>query len=80
VRNFFGLPIEKFHQPCAAWHRSGHHIYAAAAYGQVYVFHVGSTKARPTTGSPALCAHFVRDCFDLINAPDDNEDASFNQP
>jgi hypothetical protein len=25
-------------------------------------------------------AHFVRDGFDLINAPDDDEDASSNQP
>ena len=54
MRNFFGLPIEKFHQPCAAWHHSGHYIYAAAAYGQVYAFHVASTKARPVAASGML--------------------------
>ena len=44
ARNFFGLQIEdKFHQPCAVWHRSGHYIIAAAA-GQAFVFHVGTTK------------------------------------
>ena len=43
-RNFFGLPVEKFHQPLALWHPSGHYIIAAAAHGYVYVFHVGSAK------------------------------------
>ena len=43
-RNFFGLPVEKFHQPLALWHPSGHYIIAAAAHGFVYVFHVGSAK------------------------------------
>ena len=43
-RNFFGLPVEKFHQPVALWHPSGHYIIAAAAHGYVYVFHVGTAK------------------------------------
>lgn len=43
-RNFFGLPVEKFHQPLALWHPTGHYIIAAAAHGFVYVFHVGSGK------------------------------------
>ena len=43
-RNFFGLPVEKFHQPLALWHPSGHYIIAVAAHGFVYVFHVGSAK------------------------------------
>ncbi|KAK9824547.1 hypothetical protein WJX72_011229 [[Myrmecia] bisecta] len=44
VRNFYGLPIEQFHQPCATWHRSGFYVMAAAAAGHVYVMHVGSAK------------------------------------
>ncbi|KAK9832909.1 hypothetical protein WJX74_001562 [Apatococcus lobatus] len=44
VRNFYGLAVEKFHQPSAAWHSSGHYILAAAAAGWVYIFHVGSAK------------------------------------
>ena len=43
-RNIFGLPVEKFHQPVALWHPSGHYIIAAAAHGYVYVFHVGTAK------------------------------------
>ena len=44
IRNFYGLAVEKFHQPSAAWHSSGHYIMAAAAAGWVYIFHVGSAK------------------------------------
>ena len=44
VRNFYGLAVEKFHQPSAAWHSSGHYIMAAAAAGWVFIFHVGSAK------------------------------------
>ncbi|KAL0056020.1 hypothetical protein WJX82_006755 [Trebouxia sp. C0006] len=45
TRNFYGLSVEeKFHQPCAAWHKSSFYIFAAAAAGHVYVFHVGTTK------------------------------------
>lgn len=44
VRNFYGLPTEQFHQPCALWHASGFYIVAAAAAGHVYIFHVGTTK------------------------------------
>ncbi|KAL0031808.1 hypothetical protein WJX79_008498 [Trebouxia sp. C0005] len=45
TRNFYGLSVEeKFHQPCAAWHKSSFYIFAAAAAGTVYVFHVGTTK------------------------------------
>ena len=43
-RNFFGLPVEKFHQPVALWHPTGHYIIAAAAHGHIYVFHVGTAK------------------------------------
>ncbi|DBB06686.1 TPA: hypothetical protein ACH3X1_012194 [Trebouxia sp. C0004] len=45
TRNFYGLSVEeKFHQPCAAWHKNSFYIFAAAAAGTVYVFHVGTTK------------------------------------
>ena len=44
VRNFYGLPTEQFHQPCALWHASGFYVMAAAAAGHVYVFHVGTAK------------------------------------
>ena len=57
-RNFFGLPVEKFHQPVALWHPSGHYIIAAAAHGYVYVFHVGTAKVMvfsPDAFSP-LCS------------------------
>jgi hypothetical protein len=43
-RNFFGLQVENFHQPVTTWHPSGFYFFAAAAHGQVYVFHVGSAK------------------------------------
>ncbi|PRW32536.1 WD40 repeat isoform B [Chlorella sorokiniana] len=42
VRSIIGLPVEQFHQFCAAWHRSGHYVFAAAAHGGVCVFHLGS--------------------------------------
>ncbi|BDA40712.1 hypothetical protein COCOBI_01-3650 [Coccomyxa sp. Obi] len=48
IRNFFGLQIESFHQPVTAWHPSGYYFFAAAAHGQVYVFHVGSSKVIAT--------------------------------
>ena len=55
VRNFFGLQIEdKFHQPCAVWHRSGHYIIAAAA-GQAFVFHVGTTKVWQLLNCTVTC-------------------------
>ena len=55
ARNFFGLQIEdKFHQPCAVWHRSGHYIIAAAA-GQAFVFHVGTTKVGQVLNHTAAC-------------------------
>lgn len=44
VRNFYGLPTEQFHQPCALWHASGFYIMATAAAGHIYVFHVGTAK------------------------------------
>lgn len=44
MRNFFGLAVEQFHQPAVVWHPSGFYFFAAAAHGQVYVFHVGSAK------------------------------------
>lgn len=28
VRSIIGLPVEQFHQFCAAWHRSGHYVFA----------------------------------------------------
>ncbi len=55
ARNFFGLQIEdKFHQPCAVWHRSGHYIIAAAA-GQAFVFHVGTTKVWQLKNCTVTC-------------------------
>ena len=55
ARNFFGLQIEdKFHQPCAVWHRSGHYIIAAAA-GQAFVFHVGTTKVGQLSTCTVTC-------------------------
>ena len=54
ARNFYGLSVEeKFHQPCAAWHRSGFYVFAAAAAGTVSVFHVGTTKVCLPTRSAA---------------------------
>ncbi|KAK9821228.1 hypothetical protein WJX81_004278 [Elliptochloris bilobata] len=44
VRNICGLTVEPFHQATALWHSSGYHLMAAAAAGQVFVFHVGSGK------------------------------------
>ena len=44
VRNICGLTTEPFHQPTALWHASGFYVMAAAAAGQVFVFHVGSGK------------------------------------
>jgi len=46
LRNICGLTVEPFHQAAALWHRSGFYLMAAAAAGQVFVFHVGSGKAR----------------------------------
>lgn len=46
MRNICGLTVEPFHQPTALWHASGFYLMAAAAAGQVFVFHVGSGKVR----------------------------------
>lgn len=46
MRNICGLTVEPFHQPTALWHASGFYLMAAAAAGQVFVFHVGSCKVR----------------------------------
>ena len=57
TRNFYGLSVEeKFHQPCAAWHRSGLYIFAAAAAGTVTVFHVGTTKVCDS----AFCVLYIK--------------------
>ena len=72
VRNFYGLPTEQFHQPCALWHASGFYVMAAAAAGHVYVFHVGTAKV---CGVPAkscqqcmsaLLAHFASSSHALM--------------
>ena len=55
IRNFYGLPTEQFHQPCALWHSSGFYIMAAAAAGHIYVFHVGTCKVRSCLASMASC-------------------------
>ncbi len=56
TRNFYGLSVEeKFHQPCTAWHKSSFYIFAAAAAGTVYVFHVGTTKVRRPESFLLLC-------------------------
>jgi len=44
VRNFYGLPVEKFGNPCAALSPSGQYVFAIATGGQVWVFHVGKSK------------------------------------
>lgn len=44
VRNFYGLPLDNFHQPATAWHRSGYYIFAGSAGGHLYIYHVGSSK------------------------------------
>jgi hypothetical protein len=48
ARNFYGLPVEKFHQPATAWHRSGMYIFAGALGGHLYIYHVGSAKVVAT--------------------------------
>lgn len=56
TRNFYGLSVEeKFHQPCASWHKSSFYIFAAAAAGHVYVFHVGTTKVWGPKAVLLLC-------------------------
>jgi WD40 repeat protein len=47
-RTLHGLPVEQFHQPCAAWHRDSNYIFAAGSAGQLLVFHVGSAKVVAT--------------------------------
>lgn len=42
----FGLPMDPFHTPVALWHDSGFYVMAAAAAGQIFVFHVGTGKVR----------------------------------
>lgn len=63
--------MEKFHQPLALWHPSGHYIIAAAAYGFVYVFHVGSAKVMsylPHTGSMMAAPCPDSSCRDMAVA------------
>eukprot|EP00884_Botryococcus_braunii_P021127 jgi/Botrbrau1/7699/Bobra.0159s0136.1 len=48
ARSFYGLPIENFHQPATAWHRSGFYIFVGAAGGQLFVYHVGSSRVVAT--------------------------------
>ncbi len=43
-RVLYGLPVDQFHQPCAAWHRDSSYVMVAGAAGQLLVFHVGSSK------------------------------------
>jgi len=45
MRNFYGVPFEQFGNPCAAFSPSQHYVIAAAAGGNIWVFHVGSAKA-----------------------------------
>lgn len=40
----FVSPRLQFHQFAAAWHHNSFHVYAGAAGGQVWVYHVGSGK------------------------------------
>ncbi len=58
--------MEPFHQAAALWHRSGFYLMAAAAAGQVFVFHVGSGKAR---AQPRVTrAHRERGCALVVAA------------
>lgn len=41
---FFTLHTQQFHQFCAVWHRDSMYVYAGAAGGAVWVYHVGSGK------------------------------------
>jgi len=42
-----GLPMDTFHTSVAHWHVSNFYLMAAAAAGQIYVFHTGTGKASP---------------------------------
>ncbi|KAG2493658.1 hypothetical protein HYH03_008173 [Edaphochlamys debaryana] len=44
LKLIFGLPVDQFPQPAAAWHRDSNYIYAAGAGAQVCVFHLGSGR------------------------------------
>lgn len=44
TRNFYDLTVEQYQNPCVAWHRGGFYVFAAAAAGWVYVYHVGTTR------------------------------------
>lgn len=59
LRTIIGLTVEPFHQAAAAWHRSGFYIMAAAAAGQVFVFHVGSGKVRMCSTHTARCVCYL---------------------
>ncbi len=62
LRNICGLTVEPFHQAAALWHRSGFYLMAAAAAGQVFVFHVGSGKARAASRDALLVRARLRGC------------------
>ncbi len=44
-----GLPLDTFHNSVAQWHSSGFYIMAAAAAGQIFVFHVGTGKVETSS-------------------------------
>eukprot|EP01025_Chloroclados_australasicus_P065724 TRINITY_DN8958_c1_g1_i1.p1 TRINITY_DN8958_c1_g1~~TRINITY_DN8958_c1_g1_i1.p1 ORF type:complete len:342 (+),score=33.93 TRINITY_DN8958_c1_g1_i1:85-1026(+) len=44
MRNMYGLHVEQYFQPATTWHPDSQYIYAAAAGGPIYVFHVGTAK------------------------------------
>jgi hypothetical protein len=39
----FPIPLQ-FHNPAACWHRDSMYVYVSAVGGQVWVFHVGSSR------------------------------------
>ncbi|KXZ48732.1 hypothetical protein GPECTOR_25g316 [Gonium pectorale] len=44
LRLLFGLPVDQFPQPVAAWHRDSNYVYVAGANAQLCVFHLGSGR------------------------------------
>ena len=60
VRDFYGLPVEQFHQPCAAWHRDGHYVYVAAAGAKVTRGGRGADVGMDTTSTCAGAAEVMK--------------------
>ncbi|GLC57139.1 hypothetical protein PLESTB_001191500 [Pleodorina starrii] len=66
LRVLFGLPVDQFPQPVAAWHRDSNYIYASGANAQLCVFHLGSGRLVLST------THHKVNLRDLDYDPDRN--------